>query len=83
MYWINARILAGLTRETDLCGGTDCLPLRRGQGKGWGNAALVAWVIGWVGDHDWSALLRLVVLILAFAVAGTILLGTICLIRGI
>jgi hypothetical protein len=43
---------------------------------------LIAWVIDWVGDHGWSALLRLVVLVLACAAAGTILLRTVWLIRG-
>lgn len=45
--------------------------------------ALIAWVISWVGDHDWSALLRLVVLVFAFAVAGAVLLGAIYLVHGV
>lgn len=44
--------------------------------------ALVAWVIGWVGDHDWSALLRLVVLLLACTVALGILFSAYYLVGG-
>jgi hypothetical protein len=31
--------------------------------------ALVAWIIWWVGDHDWRACLRLIALLLAAAMA--------------
>lgn len=43
---------------------------------------LIAWLIGWVGDHGWSAVMRVVVLIFALAAAGAILLAAIYLVRG-
>jgi hypothetical protein len=37
--------------------------------------ALIAWIISWIGDHDWRACLRLIAVMVAFAlvVCGVLL----------